>query len=58
MEDNKLVRRPMFNEHGDITLDKRKMVGGNTTNYYSALVQDLWSFRTGSYQYSCKVQQC
>ncbi|MFA6865583.1 MAG: ribonucleotide-diphosphate reductase subunit beta [Sphaerochaetaceae bacterium] len=32
MEDNKLVRRPMFNEHGDITLDKRKMVGGNTTN--------------------------
>ena len=28
----KIVRRPMFNEHGDISLDKRKMVGGNTTN--------------------------
>lgn len=25
-------RRPMFNEHGDIGLDKRKMIGGNTTN--------------------------
>jgi ribonucleoside-diphosphate reductase beta chain len=32
MNDNEIVRRPMFNENGDISLDKRKMVGGNTTN--------------------------
>ena len=28
----KIKRRPMFNELGDISLEKRRMVGGNTTN--------------------------
>ncbi len=29
---NKVDRRPLFNAEGDIELDKRRMVGGNTTN--------------------------
>ena len=32
MENIKITRKPLFNENGDITLDKRRMVGGNTTN--------------------------
>ncbi len=32
MKENNIKRRPMFNEFGDISIDKRKMVGGNTTN--------------------------
>ncbi len=27
-----MERRPLFNENGDIELDKRKLIGGNTTN--------------------------
>ncbi|AEC02963.1 ribonucleotide-diphosphate reductase subunit beta [Parasphaerochaeta coccoides] len=27
-----IYRKPIFNEHGDTGLDKRRMVGGNTTN--------------------------
>lgn len=32
MKKNQLTRKPLFNENGDISLTKRKMVGGNTTN--------------------------
>lgn len=31
---DKLERRPLFNEHGDIELTKRFVIGGNTTNIY------------------------
>ncbi|HHX49598.1 MAG TPA: ribonucleotide-diphosphate reductase subunit beta [Clostridiales bacterium] len=34
MKKDKLERRPLFNEHGDIELTKRHMIGGNTTNIY------------------------
>jgi ribonucleoside-diphosphate reductase beta chain len=32
MDTKTITRRPVFNEFGDITLDKRRMIGGNTTN--------------------------
>ncbi|MEG0134233.1 MAG: ribonucleotide-diphosphate reductase subunit beta, partial [Clostridium sp.] len=27
-----ILRRPLFNEHGDIDLNSRRMINGNTTN--------------------------
>ena len=27
-----LVRKPLFNEHGDCEVGKRRMINGNTTN--------------------------
>ena len=32
MEKHYLKMKPLFNEHGDIEVTKRRMIGGNTTN--------------------------
>ena len=32
MKKHYLKMKPLFNEHGDIEVTKRRMIGGNTTN--------------------------